>query len=337
MDRRTDYETLDDALILHRHGRKPILRIGVRAQLYFPNGPEPQVRAAAIDALAAYARLAGPHITRILPNGSKRLATLARADFPERQRRLAAEAEAARVFGITICAGREIPLWQGVAQLVGDDAPDWLSYFYTAVPPSFMKENPDRYVAAVVEWASLLRPDYGSAGFALVAEPGMELQWPEESWPVLSHFCGLDGLGAFNLNRKPGCIQAVNWLTVLGDAALAAIGGRARLEARLAQAWSDIAPAAPGFALHDFDGGVIIRAGRYPQMGDRLEEGAPETYRAVSAALRTVVFTGYRDRPGELLRLPATLDRHTETLNWILRFDRDDSLPPAAGMATEST
>jgi len=337
MDRRTDYETLDDALILHRHGKKPIMRIGVRAQFYFPNGPEPRVRAAAIDALAAHARLAGPRVTRILPNGSRRLAPLAGADFPERQRRQAAEAEAAKAFGITIREDREIPLWHGVAQLVGDYAPDWLSYFHTAVPASFMKEDPDRYVAAVVEWASIVKPDYGSAGFALVSEPGMELQWPDESWPILSRFCGLDFLGASNLKRKPGRIQAVNWLTVLGDAALTAIGGREQLEARLAQAWSDIAPAAPGFALHDFDGGVVIRAGHYPQMGDLQEEGVPETYRAVSAALRPVIFTGYRDRPGDLIKLPARLDRHSETLNWIFRFDRDGRPAPASEKATEAT
>lgn len=337
MDRRTDYETLDDALILHRHGKKPIMRIGVRAQFYFQNGPEPQVRTSAVDALAAYARLAGPRVTRILPNGSKRLTALARADFPERQRRQAAEAEAAKAFGITICEDREIPSWHGVAQLVGDYAPDWLSYFHAAVPASFMKEDPDRYVAAVVEWASIVKPDYGSAGFALIAEPGMELQWPDESWPILSRFCGLDFPGAFNLKRKPGRIQAVNWLTVLGDAALAAIGGRERLEASLARAWSDIAPAAPDFVLHDFDGGVVIRAGHYPQMGDLQEEGVPETYRAVSAALRPIIFTGYRDRPGDLIKLPARLDRHGETLNWIFRFDRDGRPASAAEKATEAT
>lgn len=337
MDRRMDYETLDGALIPHRHSGKPIMRIGVRAQFYFPNGPEPQVRASAIDALAAYARLADPHLTRILPNGSRCLALLAGADFPERQRRQAAEGEAGKVFGITICEDQKIPLWHGVAQLVGDYAPDWLSYFYTAVPASFMKEDPDSYVAAVVEWASIVKPDYGTAGFALVPEPGMELQWPDESWPVLSRFCGLDFPGAFNLNRKPGCIQAVNWLTVLGDAALAAIGGRERLEARLARAWSDIAPAAPDFALHDFDGGIVIRAGRYPQMGDLQEEGVPETYRAVSAALRPIIFTGYRDRPGDLIKLPAGLDRYRETLNWIFRFDRDGNPKPAVVPAPEAT
>lgn len=329
MDRRTDYEKLDDALIPHRHSGKPIMRIGVRAQFYFSDGTEPRVRVAVIDALAAYARLAGPHVTRVLPSGSKRLATLARADFPERQRRQAAEAEAGKAFGITICEDREIPLWHGVVQLVGDYAPDWLSYFYTAVPASFMKEDPDRYVAAVVKWASIVKPDYGSAGFALVSEPGMELQWPDESWPILSRFCGLDLLGAFHLNRKPGRIQAVNWLTVLGEAALSAIGGRERLEARIAQAWSDIAPAAPVFALHDFDGGVVIRAGHFPQMGDLREEGIPETYRAVSAALHPIVFTGYRDRPGDLIKLPARFDRYRETLDWIFRFDRDGNPKPA--------
>lgn len=334
MDRRTDYENLDEALIPHRHSGNPIMRIGVRTQLFFPGGARPQVRVAAVEALAAYARLAGPHLTRILPNGSKRLANIARADFPERQRQQAAKAAPGEVFGITICEDRKIPLWHAAAQLPGDYAPELLSYFTAATPASFIKEDPDRHVAAVVEWASMVRPDYGTAGFALIAEPGMELQWPDESWPVLSRFCGLDHLGAFNLNRKPGCVQAVNWLTVLGEAALAAIGGRERLAARLSRAWSEIAPAAPGFSLHDFDGGIVVRAGDHPQMGDLQQDGIPETYRAASAALRPIIFAGYRNRPGDLLKLPAKLDRHRETMGWIFRFDGDDR---AAGSAPEAT
>lgn len=337
MDRRTDYETLDEALIPHRHSRKPIMRIGMRAQFYFPNGPAPQVRVAAMDALAAYAGLAGLRVTHILPNGSKRLAPLARADFPARQRRQAAEAEPGKVFGIMICEDQKIPHWSGVAQLIGGYAPDRLSYFLATVPASFMKEDPDRYVAAAVEWGSILKPDYGTAGFALVSEPGMELQWPDESWPILSRFRGLDFLGAFNLKTKPDHIQAVNWLTVLGDAALAAVGGRERLEARLAQAWSQMAPAAPGFTLHDFDGGIIVRAGHLPQMGDLENEGVPETYRAASVALRPIIYTGYRDRVGDLLKLPAKLDRHRETLDWIFRFDPDGRPAPAMDQAAEIT
>lgn len=85
------------------------MRIGVRAQLFFPGGTQPQVRVAAVEALAAYARLAGPHLTRILPNGSKRLTNIARADFPERQRQQAAEASPGEVFGITVCEDRKIP------------------------------------------------------------------------------------------------------------------------------------------------------------------------------------------------------------------------------------
>ena len=337
MDRRTDYEKLDDVLIPHRNSGKPIMRIGVQAQFYFPNGAEPQVRTSAMDALAAYARLAGPHVTRILPSGASRLVALAKADFPARQRKQASEVEAGTVFGITLTDEEQPPCWNGVAQLVGDYAPDKLSYLYTAVPASFMKEDPNGYVEAVVEWASILRPDYGTAGFALVPEPGMELQWPHESWPILSRFCGFDLLGAFNLNEKPGRIQAVNWLTVLGDAALAAIGGRARLEARLAQAWADIAQTAlpRDFVLHDFAGGIVIRAGRYPQMGDCKAEGAPETYRAVNAALRPIIFNGYRDRPGDLIKLSAERDRYAETLNWIFRFDGEGCSTSAAEPTTE--
>lgn len=112
------------------------------------------------------------------------------------------------------------------------------------------------------------------------------------------------------MKTKAGRIQAVNWLTVLGDAALAAVGGREQLAVRLAHAWSDMAEPVTDFTLYDFDGGVIVRAGHCPQMGDLQEEGVPRTYRAASVALRPIVFTGYQDRVGDLPKLPAKLDLH---------------------------
>lgn len=249
------------------------------------------------------------------------------ADFPRRQREEAARSTPDDVFGITISDNETPPRWRATAQMIGSYAPDWPSYFYTAVPPSFVKADPDRYVRSVVELASILRPDYGTAGFALVLEAGMEFQYPKETWPFHARFSGLDMLGAFNLKVGPGKIQTVNWLTVLSETVLTEIGGRTELTERLREAWSVHGGAASGdgmppeFSLHDYDGGTVLRAGHYPQMGDVNIGGVPETYRAVNDALRSVRFMKYEQRPGDLIRVPAPLDRYETTLAWITRFD----------------
>ncbi|NHF74541.1 type VI immunity family protein [Paracoccus xiamenensis] len=327
MDQKTDYERLDGLIIKDGNSGTPILRVGVQAQLFVRNGFDSAARAASVEALAAYARLAGDKVTRLLPSGAKRMQAIGGADFPHRQREDAAKSAPDDVFGITITDDEAPPRWRATAQMIGNYAPDWPSYFYTAVPPSFMKSDPDRYVRAVVEWASLLRPDYGTAGFALVLEAGMEFQYPKETWPFHARFSGLDMLGAFNFKIGPGKIQTVNWLTVLSDKVLAEIGGRAELTERLKEAWSIHFGAAPGdslppeFSLHDYDGGTVLRAGQYPQMGDVNIGGPPETYLVANDALRSVRFMKYEQRPGDLIRVPAPLDRYETTLEWITRFD----------------
>lgn len=327
MDQKTDYEKLDEVRIGSTNTGHPLMRIGVQAQFFLSDGALPETRVRGVEALAAFAQLAGENVTRILPSGASRLKPLAGAGFPQKQLEDAASARAGDVFGLRINDGQVPPQWQAVSQMVGDYAPDLQSYFYTAVPASFMKRDPDRYVAAVVEWASILRPDYGTAGFALISEAGLEAQNPTESWPLHARFPGLDILGAFNLTRKPGKIQSVSWLTVLGQGALAAIGGREALSDKLAQAWAEVqeetprATLPPDFFLHDYDGGLVIRAGQYPQMGDINMDNIPETYRTVNAALRPIRFGAYQQRPSDLIKTPASFDRYTETLNWVRRFD----------------
>lgn len=321
--------TDDDLLIPHRHSGRAIMRVGVQAQLYFPAGHERRVRLAAIDALGAYAELAGGHLRRIRSGDGSRDYELGAGDILGIERRAAEGARSDEVFGLSLIDELELHRWHATAQLIGEGAKEWLSYFYSAVPPSFIKGDPDRYVEAVAGLASILRPDYGSAGFALIGEIGMELQRPHESWAMLSRFSGLDFFGAFNLKAKPRAIQSVNWLTILGGDALRALGGREVLEARLRAAWAALSDETReerrplDDLLYEYDGGVIVRAGRLPQMGDRLASGAPEAFIAAYEALSPIVFRGYGGRVSELIKLPPGLDRREETLGWITRFERE--------------
>ena len=76
-----------------------------------------------------------------------------------------------------------------------------------------------------------------------------------------------------------------------------------------------------GLSLHDYAGGVVIRAGTHPQMGDINMGNIPEAYCAVSDALRPIRFEDYQQNPMDLIRVPRPLDAYEETMNWLRRFD----------------
>ncbi|WP_374634998.1 type VI immunity family protein [Paracoccus sp. (in: a-proteobacteria)] len=73
--------------------------------------------------------------------------------------------------------------------------------------------------------------------------------------------------------------------------------------------------------LYPDGGGVVIRAGTYPQLGDQNIGGVPNCYRIVNAALRPWLFTDYANKPTRLIKLPRPLNALDETLGCITRFD----------------
>jgi hypothetical protein len=158
------------------------------------------------------------------------------------------------------------PQWQAHAALAPAEEAGTgaISVLNAAVPPSFVRSDPDRYLALVLDWCARLKPMHGLAGFAPVYGIGAEADHMQETWPFLARFPGLnyaipypkaaEGQGA----RK---ISGISWLTVLGDEALAALGGRALMVERLADTWALVVDEAPrpglppGISLHDYDGG----------------------------------------------------------------------------------
>lgn len=150
----------------------------------------------------------------------------------------------------------------------------------------------------------------------------MQQSYPDETWPLPSRFTGLDYLTNFPLAaRSVNRIQGVNWLTILGKPLLDEIGGEIGLTKRLSRfGGNPAAPTEDSPVLYPYDGGVVIRDGRWPQLGDR-NSGIPESYRIVWRALRDLVFTDYKNKPTRLIRVPHPLDAFEETLGWVMRLD----------------
>jgi hypothetical protein len=337
VDQKVEYEKLDDVVITRHGSGRPVMRFSVQLQLFLSQGADLATRHAVIDVLEGFRQLAPDRVTHLQPHLENRLLPIASVGFPA-----FGHAEAARLDPLTEDFGPHLtsvpaapPQWQGYAALASAEAgPGAISALDLSVPPSFVRADPDRYLAYVLDWCARVKPMHGLAGFAPVYEIGMEANYMQETWPFLARFPGLQypipyPMAAEGQGQRR--ISGTGWLTILGDQPLAAIGGRDRLARRLTDAWADVMDDAPaavqppdlpgGLSLHDYAGGVVIRAGTHPQMGDINMGNIPEAYCAVSDALRPIRFEDYQQNPMDLIRVPRPLDAYEETMNWLRRFD----------------
>lgn len=98
------------------------------------------------------------------------------------------------------------PRWQGAALLQpGRALPVDLSMLHLATPAILAKEDPDDLIARLVEWCRQIQPLHGTAGLSPIYDIGMQQNHPEETWPLLSRFSGLDDMNPFVLaaRRQP--------------------------------------------------------------------------------------------------------------------------------------
>ncbi len=333
MDQKNDFHKLDSYVVTSQRSGTPVLRLGFQMQLYLRGGETREARHRAVDVLAGFAEAASGNITHWQKHMASRLTKIA---GPDAFAALHAEVDRidpeAEIHGPHVTDAQQPPRWQGAALMQpGRAAPVDLSMLHLAMPATIVRADPDDLIARLLDWCAQARPLHGTAGLAPIYEIGMQQSHPVETWPLLSRFSGLDYMNAFPLAaRGVNQVQGVNWLTILGQPILDEIGGTEALAARLAQAWRALEPMArpdaplpPEYALHPFAGGVLVRAGEWPQLGDRNIGGVPLTYRVVAQALRPWLFTAYPNKPTQLIKVPRPLDAHAETLAWITRFDQE--------------
>lgn len=333
-----DYDRLDRTIISDQTTGRPVMGFGIQTRLFLGAGAQPGVRGAVAHALDRFRQLAPEQITHIQPDTSIRLRPINGTDIIGMlERTLAQLAPERDAYSPHLSSWPAMPpKWQATALLApeseGDDA---VSVFDTTVPPVFIRTDWDRYLAALLHWCETLKPLHGLGGIAPVYEFGMCRNHMAETWPFLARFPGLHYPLPYAMAAKrqaPHKISGTNWLTVLGDGILAEMGGQAGLTSRLTTAWARVVDAPdstgeglpPGVTLHAYDGGVLIRAGEHPKLGDVNRGDIPESYRVVNDALRPLRFEDYQQNPMDLIDVPRPLDAYEETLNWLKRFDVED-------------
>ena len=169
-------------------------------------------------------------------------------------------------------------------------------------------DEPDQLIALVQDALAEFPLSSGYAGYSLLWEETLVerevLRW---SIPLMLRYPGLGFGDAVSMSNgaKDG-VAAVNWLTLLGAEAAAALGGLAAIEQSTPVGVS---------ALALGKGGVILRAGDAPQVGDTNQQEILPIYGAVGKLITPVMAP---DEALEQIFIKGMSEKHT--YDWLHRF-----------------
>jgi hypothetical protein len=183
-----------------------------------------------------------------------------------------------------------------------------------ATPHELLDQNPEQYVERTQQLADLLPYLCGHAGYSLETSPYYEMQAHQEAYALAMRHPGTTIAthhATWPLRDEKG-VEAVNWLTLVGEAPLKKLGGAAKLRQAFRE-W-------PAIRVLPTKHGVIIQAGERPSLGDVNRGDRVPQYAVVYKALKPVIEpVAKRFRP---LPLGLELDENAErTARWLARFD----------------
>lgn len=321
MNADNDFPRLDETRIALREGGKAVMTFGLGVRLIFRGGETREVRHRALDVLLDYRARVGEAVPFYQKDMANRLTKIGRQGFEAAYR-----AEIDRIdpddtdWGPTLWGAEPVSNCGADAML--NDGLSVRRYPNSSLvarfPARTAREDADALIAQILGWCELLKPQQGLCGLTPMFELGMDRAYPQAYWPFLARFNGLDyDWGFASVVRTARGIKGANWLTILDAGYVDALGGKDRLCAAVGDAAT----------VYTWSGGVLIRAGAEPQIGDVNRNLWPETYIAVNRVLRPIRFEDYPNKPMEVIKVPEPLDAHEETLKWVRRFDREEDAP----------
>lgn len=313
---------LDNLFINHERTGRPIWRGGGFMEMFFPNGCAMEQRIFMIDIWEDYFSLFKDSMTHFLKNDANRLSPITDHHFPEHFReilpsigedewfdgRLVGYVNAIRTGEPTPYAIEGAGAWSNYRDKLSSIS----AYFHS----SWYMSNTDLLIATLLKWCARIKPRHGLSGLGMVRDFGSPpySQRDSKMFPFLKRFPGLDYTDTAQFNLIAGnstSIRGVNWLTIVDDGFVEKLGGKEKLANALSQDTEIV--------VHDYAGGLIIQAGKYPFIGDVNAGRTRSHYNTVAQALKPIRFEDYTDMG--YFRVPDPLDEVDETLKWVHRFD----------------
>ena len=185
-----------------------------------------------------------------------------------------------------------------------------LNFLQLVLPMHWLDTRLGTFPRLALRFAEIMQPYHGYGGYGF-GEPS-DLALRDAAQPdihaMAQRFPGVEvDRPVRHLPYLAVGIKGVNWLTVLGQHWVAAIGGEAHLRSLLDER----------FLFHRYDDGLIIQAGPAPQLGDVNQYLWPDAYTALSRVLRPIRISkhGSFDNYGEHRFTAET------TLEWLGRLD----------------
>ena len=299
------YRLLSDSLPVGDEGQ-PLVDVGFYITLFFENGHLPERRLAAYQLFKEYWFRVGDHLRWTTDVKTYNWEPITTKYSPEAW--LAQQPKEPWTWNICVHGGDTFDAASAFRfDALGTPSPELhLSYVHATFPASWFAEHPEASaVDIMLRWATTLRPVNGTAGLSIITpmDTTRQAAVAAQARALAERFPGLevDNVISHSLYAQQG-IRSVNWLTCLDDALLARLGGVGQVRANLS---ADL-------HLLEYPGGAILRAGDYPQAGDRNRQISVEPYRRAAALLKPV----RADYPGVFLGF----DRES-TDDWLHRFD----------------
>lgn len=192
------------------------------------------------------------------------------------------------------------------------DRKEQIGYLHIHLPMRWLADHPGGFPPYIRDVCERVRPlsGYAGVGFQLPKTFEGQIKSEEIIAPLAKRFPGVevDEPIQTSINIEDGGIKGVNWLTILDDRYIPELGGLDYLRMRLSE---DI------FPFYKYDGGLIIQAGPWPQIGDTTKNQWPEHYVTLAKVLKKIQM---KEHYGIIQKKPGAMDNETMK-EWLFRFD----------------
>jgi len=193
-----------------------------------------------------------------------------------------------------------------------------VSYFGFYIPVTELK-NKEYIDRLLLQFCTILEPIHGLMGIGIQQCYEKE-RYQHLEYEICQDFNGIDLTNSNNSKWMRGGIRSINWYTFFNNEWLGKLGGMSYLQGALSD---------PAITITPYNGGIIIRAGEWPELGWVKDNPYPEFYVKVNNILKPIRAPeigslGYGSIAGEI-----RFDKNS-TAKWLARFDVE--LPPVATM-----
>lgn len=184
-----------------------------------------------------------------------------------------------------------------------------VSYFGFYLPVSELNDK-EYLEKLLVQFCTILQPLHGLMGLGIQQCYERE-RYQHLEYEICQEFNGIDVINSNTDKHSRTGIRSVNWQTFFSNDWLEKLGGMSYLREALIE---------PEIKITPYDGGVIIRAGEWPELGWVNDNPYPPLYVKVNKVLKPIRAAkigslGYGSIAGEI-RFDAN-----STAKWLARFD----------------